>query len=117
MPGSKDASIAMHTADGSIFHFPHDPEPLGFSCRRGCVVKCSLVPDPLDNACGVVEFFKDGERVRVIPTPLPEGGLYGVVGMLSGGGERNPRISTSNHSMVGFQPCMGSVYTTCSSAL
>ena len=91
LPGWRETSIALHTDNGSIFDPPHDPEPLGFSCRRGCVVKCNLAPDPLDSASVVVEFYKDGERVKAIPTRLPEGGFYGIVGMMS----RGERIQVS----------------------
>ena len=85
MPGLKEGSIAMSTEESAVLQFPHEPQPLGFSCRRGCIVKCAVVPDPLDGARVVVEFYKDGDRVRAVPFPIPEGGLYGVIGLMSRG--------------------------------
>ena len=85
LPGLKETSIALHTKDGSIFFAPNDPEPLDLPCRRGCVIKCLVVPDPQDNTSTIVEFFKDGERVKAVSTCVPEGGLYGMVGMMSRG--------------------------------
>lgn len=85
LPGLKETSIALHTKDGSIFIAPNDPESLDLSCRRGCVIKCLVVPDPQDDRSTIVEFFMDGECVKVVPTCVPEGGLYGMVGMMSRG--------------------------------
>lgn len=85
LPGWKETSIAIHTDDGSIFNSHSDPEPLGPSCGRGCVIRCVLIPDPQDNAGTVIEFFKDGERVKAVSTHTPEGGFYGIVGMMSRG--------------------------------
>lgn len=85
LPGLKETSIALHTENGSIFIAPNDPEPLDLHCRRGCAIKCVVVPDPQDDTRNIVEFFKDGERVKAVPTSVPEGGLYGIVGMMSRG--------------------------------
>lgn len=38
-----------------------------------------------DGTSSVVEFFKDGERVKSVPTKVPLDGFYGVVGMMSKG--------------------------------
>ena len=97
MPGCSEYSIGLRTLDGCVLHFPRDAEPLGFSCRRGSTLRCRLALDPLDHANAVVEFFKDGERVTATPVRVPEGGLYGVVSMMSEG-ERiqlSPPVLTS----------------------
>ena len=85
LPGWEETSIAIHTEDGSIFTSSDDAEPLGLPCGKGCVIKCSLVADPQDSACAIVEFFKDGERVKSVAVRVPEGGFHGIVGMMSRG--------------------------------
>ena len=83
-PGLRETSVSVHTAEeGTLFHFSDDPQSLGIICSRGCVLTCSLTPDPLDDASCLVQFFKDEERVGVVSVRLPEDGLYGVVGMTS----------------------------------
>ena len=82
--GLREASVAIHTADeGTLLHFPLDPQSLGVTFSRGSVLRCALVPDPLDSTSCLAEFFKEGERVGVVSLSVPEGGLYGVVGMTS----------------------------------
>ena len=85
MPGVKEGSIAICTEEAAILHFPQEPQPLGFNCRRGCVIKCAVVPDPMDDTKVVVEFYKDRDRVRAVSIHLPEGGLYGLIGLMSQG--------------------------------
>ena len=85
LPGWEEVSIAIHTEDGSIFNSSDEAEPLNLPCRKGSVIKCSLVPVPQDDMNCMVEFFKDGERVKSIATIIPPGGFYGVVGMMSKG--------------------------------
>ena len=85
LPGWEEVSIAIHTEDGSIFNSSDEAEPLNLPCRKGSIIKCSVIPVPQDDMNCTVEFFKDGERVKSIATTIPLGGFYGVVGMMSKG--------------------------------
>ena len=78
LPGWEETSIAIHTEDGNIFNSCDKAEPLDLPYQQGSVIKCSIVSVSQDSTSSVVEFFKDGERVKSIPTQVPPDGCSGL---------------------------------------
>lgn len=85
LPGWENTSIAFHTDEGSLFNCSDNAQPLNLPCGNGDVLKCSVVLSSERNNSVTIEFFRNGERIAQVPSDIPAGGFYGVVGMMSKG--------------------------------
>ena len=85
LPGWEATSIAFHTDEGSLFHSSDEPQPLNQPCSRGDVLKCSITSRLDDDQNIDVQFSRNGERFISVQTPVPPGGFYGIVGLMSKG--------------------------------
>ncbi len=85
LPGWEESSIALHTDEGSIFHSSDNAIPLNKACKKGDIVKVSVKICLQDPTKVIVDFFCNRENVYQAQTALPEGGFYGIVGLMSVG--------------------------------
>ena len=85
LPGWKQTSIGYHTDNGSLFISSDLPTPTSSPCKKGDVIRCTVLTYPGDPRRIIVQFFKNDEKVTQVPIPPPPGGFYGAIGMMGGG--------------------------------
>ena len=83
LPGWEEVSVAFHTDEGSIFHSSDDAIPLNKACKNGDVIKVSISNYPQDPTKVTVDFYCNGQSVYHTEAALPDGGFYGIVGLMS----------------------------------
>ena len=85
LPGWKETSVAFHTDEGSLFHSSDDPEALNLPCQPGDSIRFSLFLQPDDPKSVLLRLYRNGTPIAQVPTTVPAGGFYGIVGMMSKG--------------------------------
>jgi hypothetical protein len=92
LPGWKETSVGYHADNGTLFDNSENGEETGQICRTGDTMRCTVQPtaDGGRKQASVV-FHCNGQVVGKRVTWIPEGGLYGVFGMMS----KHERIQVS----------------------
>ena len=86
LPGWDELSVGFHADDGSI-QTSSDQKSTGVACRRGDVIRCSIVPIDKHDKQVNVTFHKNGESIgKMFFWKPPDGrGFFAQVGCMSEG--------------------------------